>query len=274
MKDNYHLDLFGFIVRYIPFFNFENNFTNRVIVIDIELDKNSLNSLKSMKDLKFDYTLFSGSKFWDRIYKNTDDILLVGCLISITKKYDKKIFLDLIKNADKIKTNLVYKMRKSTWGYGIDEIFLNEIFKKKIEYSIIKDYHIGQIFYRSRKYLFDKSRIKNSYKILKQIIDKVREVDFSIISDNPTLKDMISLIDKYTFRNKQKTKINDIISINFYKAINNALKTNTEFLERNKMIFISKYLNNVISCKFVVTINKNQNIKVVDLYDVIYNSAK
>ncbi|MBA42854.1 MAG: hypothetical protein CMF62_02455 [Magnetococcales bacterium] len=270
MKDNYHLDLFGTIVRYIPFFNFENNFTNRVIAIDIELPKESLKILNFIKNIEHNNIIFISFEFWNFFRKN--NLHLAGGFISSSIKYNKNILLDFIKSADTIKSVGLYNKRLTTWGFGIDEIFLNEVFKNKIEYSLIKDYQITQVIYKSKKYLFDKSRIKNSYIIFKKIIDKVREVDSNIISDKPTLKDMVNLIDKYTYKIQKRNKISDIISINFYKAINNALKNNTEFLERDKMIFIYKYLNNIISCKFLVTIDKG-NIKVIDIYDVIYDST-
>jgi hypothetical protein len=36
IKDNYHLDVFGALVRFFPIFNFDNNFTNKVFIVDID----------------------------------------------------------------------------------------------------------------------------------------------------------------------------------------------------------------------------------------------
>lgn len=39
LNNNYHIDVFGALVRLFPIFDFKNNDTNNVIVIDIDLNK-------------------------------------------------------------------------------------------------------------------------------------------------------------------------------------------------------------------------------------------
>tara|TARA_Y100000780_G_scaffold162664_2_gene147518 strand:- start:16711 stop:17856 length:1146 start_codon:yes stop_codon:yes gene_type:complete len=273
MKNNYHLDLFGTLIRYFPLFNFENNFTNRVVVIDIELSPYYLKLFKILEKINHESIVFVGGFFEYLINNNKDDIYILGGLISSKNKYNKNIILEFIKNAHKIKYKSNNELRLSTWEYGIDEIFINRKFKREIDFGLLKRYKMSYFFYQSKEYLLDEKRIKNSYKILKKIIDKIREVEPNAISNNPTIQEMLDFIDKNTFSVKEKTKINDIISIYYNKAITYALKNNTEFIEKKFMKFIKKYLENIISCYMIIHFDKNHNIKLINYYDVIYDSS-
>jgi hypothetical protein len=278
MNENYHIDLFGTMVRFFPFFNFENNFTNRVIIVDIELSNYHLKLLKYIINLKHENIILLSFNFWQFFYEHKQKKLtfphLVAGLISTSDKYDKNILTKFINNAHKIKSTGHYRKRLTTWGYGIDELFLNDIFVKNKIFLIFKEYQISHILRKSKKYLMDNSRIKNSEKILKLIIDNVKEQTKDIIPDKKlNIDEMINIIDKYTFGIKKRTYINDIISINFYKAITQSLKTNNMFLGINVMIFVSKYLMNIISCKMIVTYDNDQ-IKKIDYYDIVYDSTQ
>lgn len=46
MNNNYHVDVFGSLVRLFPLFDFENNDVDNVIVIDIDLNDEDLVKLK------------------------------------------------------------------------------------------------------------------------------------------------------------------------------------------------------------------------------------
>lgn len=39
IKDDYHIDLFATLIRLFPIFNFKNNDSNNVIIIDVDLKK-------------------------------------------------------------------------------------------------------------------------------------------------------------------------------------------------------------------------------------------
>lgn len=292
MIDDYHIDLFPTLVRFFPFFNFENNFTKKVIMVDIDLKHDDRNKLRSL--IKIDNkNITCAGDLAQMIYDNKKPYLYAGMVSVPDKKYEKNIITDFIENAYKIKSKGYYEKRLTTYGYGIDEIFLNDVLVKNDDFSIIIDYQISYFIYHSRKYLLNKERRKKSYKTIKLIIDGLEELDINeytqenrfefkdqlttstkiIPDDNSTLEELLDFIDQNTYSIRNKTNINDILSIRFYEAIKYSLDENKTFLEKSVMDFISTHLLNIISCKLLVTIGNNR-IKSVKKYEIIYDSTR
>lgn len=52
IKDNFHIDLLATLIRLFPIFDFKNNDSNNVIIIDIDLKKEDLKTLIEITKLK------------------------------------------------------------------------------------------------------------------------------------------------------------------------------------------------------------------------------
>lgn len=292
MQDDYHIDLFPTLVRFFPFFNFKNNFTKKVIMVDIDLKHDDRNKLRSLIKINNQNIICAGD-LAKMIYENKHPYLYAGMISSPNIKYDKNIITDFIVNASKINSKGFYGKRLTTYGYGIDEIFLNDVFIKNRDFSVIIDYQISYFIYHSRKYLLNESRRQKTYKTIRLIVDGTKELNLNeytqdnrfdfkdqltssskiVPDENSTLEELLDFIDQNAYSIRKKTNINDILSIRFYEAIKYSLDQNKMFLEKNVMDFISTHLLNIISCKMIVTIG-NGRIKSVEKYEVIYDSSR
>jgi hypothetical protein len=291
MNDDYHIDLFPTLVRFFPFFDFQNNFTKTVIMVDIDLKHDDRNKLRSLLKINNDNIICAGdiAKF---IYEEKIPYLYAG-MVSSRKKFNKNIITDFIKNAHNINSKGYYEKRLTTFGYGIDEIFLNDYLVKNQEFSIMIDYQISYFIYHSRKYLLDPKHKNKSYNTIKLIIDGLKNIsineftqnnrfDFKdqltsstkiIPDDNSTIEELLDFIDQNTYSIRKRTDINDILSTRFYEAIKYSLDENKRFLQKNVMDFISTYLLNIISCKLIVSI-KNNKITSINKYEIVYDSTR
>lgn len=293
IDDKYHYDLFPTLVRFFPFFDFENNFTRNVIMVDIDLKHDDRNKLRSLIKIDSKITICAGdlSKL---VYNNETPYLYAGMVSVKDHKYKNNIIINFIKNAEKIKTKGYYGKRLTTYGYGIDEIFLNDdLINRRDSYGVLIDYQISWFLYHSRDYLLHKKRRKNTYTILKTIIDKLQKLNINeyyydkndyfkdqltsnnriIPTDNMTVEEMIDFIDQNTYSIRKKNDVNNIISIAFYESVSFALNNNKMFLEKHVMDFICTYLLNIISCKIVAVIENNRIIR-VEKYEIIYDSLR
>jgi hypothetical protein len=248
-KDKYHIELFGTMVRFFPMFDFPNNPTNIVVCIDIDLHDDDYTRLISLMKHKPEGLVAAGTMEL-LFYKNKKAHIFAGTMSSNTKhKYDQNIIIDFIKTAHENKSPGFYKTRTTPFGFGIDEIFINEILIPIIhEYSIIIEYQISYFLFHSNEYIMEKKRIDNTNQIFKTILGKYYK-------DNMTTKDMLNFIDKSTYQIRTKTDVNEYLTKRYSNIIHFLAKNKKKWLQRNIIDFINTNLLNIIHCNIIVKTN-------------------
>lgn len=164
-----HVELFGSMIRFLPFFNYSGNFTKNVICIDADI--NAIDAALLLKN----YTIFSKTKakyqydtnmFYEIIAKwcLIDDLTILAGRHMCKYKFPIYMFIDYIEcvkngtcpNMATIRSYMDY-VKYEVYPYGIDEYFLNYIMlpymkKKKILYSVSSRYVItAPLYYLNKK---------------------------------------------------------------------------------------------------------------------------
>lgn len=259
--DKYHYDLFGTLVRFFPMFNFSDNPCNIVICVDIDLhDEDYIRLLCLIKHKPSGIT--GSGDFARLIYKDQPSYIYAHLVCYNREKYDYDLIINFIRTAENIQSTGNYGKRLTTFGFGIDEIFLNDIFIPKLKnYKTIIDYQISYFLYHSRLRILKKP--KTSANILSMIIQNDK-----ILS----LENMLQYIDKYTYHIRYKTEINNNFSRRFTYVTNYLEKNHRRWLEKNVQHFIYKYLKNIISTNLIIESNYKNGIIDAKVYDTIYDS--
>src|SRR5271154_6582007 len=87
------------------------------------------------------------------------------------KKHNRKLMLDFIENADKNESTGHYGKKLTPFGFGIDEIFINDVLTPSIgEINIIIDYQICYFLFRSKSRIMDEQRRDTTNKVLSIIL--------------------------------------------------------------------------------------------------------
>ena len=247
-KGNYHIDLFATLVRFFPFFNFKNNDSNNVIVVDLDFFETYNYFFDVFKYLmKNNIDQFCGKmKMSEFIGKNK--VYIYANLMSYSNKFDKNIIINFIKNAENVKEKSVYNKRKTTFDYGIDEIFINDYLLKNKEKCGLIPYGISYFLYYTKNRIL---KSKNSKLILKYILGK-------FYNNHMTIKDMFSFIDKNTYKKEDNTSL--YLITRFYKIISYLHDKNIKWLPRSLMNILNLYLNNLIKGDLIIFYNKNNEI--------------
>lgn len=259
----FHIDLFGTLVRFFPAFNFPNNDAKKVICVDIDLKNEDFRKIELMMNKKnlIDKYLTGMVSITGMLYNNTQPHIFAGCFYTGKSKYDKKIILDFIKDPEiKMinKTDINYGTRENKYSYGVDEIFLNTYWIKKMDkiQSIIH-YTPAYFVYHSKETIL---KNKNSEKIFKLILGKY-------YTDNMNLKYMMSFFDKQFYNKVEFDKKEKYIAKRFYKVIHEFFNNNEIWFEKNIMQMLDKYFYNVLICDAVYTIDTNTFDYNVKLYN-------
>lgn len=206
MNDNYHYDVFGSLIRFFPLFDFENNDSGNVIVIDIDLHEDDRICLKSLINFETNYREIVGrasSTPYPKIMKKELPHMMAGLMGYYNCKFDKDIIIGFIKNAHNIKDTGKYERRLTTFGYGVDELFINKyllffndsIYIKNIKIGIIMDYNINLFLYYYKDIL---KKNENIYDNLKYILG-------NLYKENNSIDDMFTDIDNYIYNKKKIT---------------------------------------------------------------------
>ena len=202
------------------------------------------------------------------IYRNLKPYTYAGLLCFNRKKIDHNIIINFIKDANdgKIISKGHYGKRETDFGYGIDEIFLNDVLIKHIgKINTIIDYQISYFLFHSLNFIYDKAYRKNTDSILNTILGPYSNRNMSI-------KDKLTFIDKNTYQIRQKTKINDELCRRFTKLIEYLIDSKKLWLEENIQNFIYKYLRHIISANLVIHSDYKLGITTVDAFDAVYDS--
>lgn len=146
MDGDYHVGLFGTIVRFFPMFDFKNNDRGAMIVTDADLDKCKFPYLKFWMKRKSEH--FMAKVDISSMLRGEDIYIMAGGMY-VYDTYDGNLLIDFIKNINDYQDKNPYKKKieedvKNTRGedtsfaYGMDEVFINHV--------MVKDNHIKDIY--------------------------------------------------------------------------------------------------------------------------------
>ena len=294
----YHLGTFGTILRTFPLFDFPNNDSNRVIIVDIDiLENNKYNILIHYKSLVKHYTdveldklyIFGSGKPY-MVLNNKNYIIdnkyikpyfIIDRIIGF-KKIPKKIVINFLYNIEKNKNIYsTYYIRKSDKKkkcdeyicFGVDEYLINEIMipyllKKHFSLLFLVNCNLQSTIYNFNKYLYNNLQNKfNSYiNLLTKHIDKDK---YNI----NTIEKSIKFINNIFYKNdilihqSEITYIHNLLIKNYYDLFYTIYK-NKDFSIFNKDtldIILSKDMIGYFK-KFKY-INYNNNLKQILLED-------
>lgn len=264
IKDDYHIDLFGTLVRFFPMFDFDKNPCNIVICVDIDLHAEDYYRLQNLMEYKHKGITAAGD-IARYLYMDLHPYIYAGLLCYNRKKMNHDTIINYIKNADKIESKGYYGKRNTTYGYGIDEIFINDYFLPKIgSINIIIDYQLSYFLFHSKTYMLEPDRIEKSSEILSIILGPYDKVGM-------TAEDKINYIDGATYLIHERTPKNDEISRRFSNVIKYLIENKKIWLEKKVQTFIYDYLLNVISANIIIEYNYKHGIVDVKKYEAIYD---
>jgi hypothetical protein len=189
MEEGYHFDLFGTLVRFFPMFDFPHNPStdSTVITIDIELNREDRRKVAAqMRYLPKGVT--ASGEIHNLIYKREVPYIYSGTLCFNRDKLESSLITRFIESAHTITGTGHYGKRKTTFGYGIDEMFLNGHLIPAVKtFGIIIEYQISYFLYYSQPYIRKQKRENVSHDMLKMIL-------YDLYSPELTVNDMLSII--------------------------------------------------------------------------------
>jgi curved DNA-binding protein CbpA len=269
MKGKYHIDLFGTMLRFFPMFDFPNNPTNIVYSIDVDLHDEDYPRFEILLSLKPKGLTGSGS-FNDFIAHDSIPHFFAGTFMYNMQKTENSMIIDFIKNAHKIESKGKYGKRLTTFGYGIDEIFLNDyLVKKQKNASIIVEYQPSYFIFHSNDRIMEQKNREVSSKILSMILGKYGK-------NMTTLEDKIKFVDKNFYNVTEKNDINNELSKRFSYVIEYLVKHNKAWLNMNAQKIINGFMKHIISCVIIANIDikgDKCNLKKIDLHNVVYDDS-
>ncbi len=256
MKGKYHVDLFGSLVRLFPLFDFDNNDSNNVIVIDVDILPEDIKTLKSIISLDItDKQIIGKGRAEDLIIKKIQPHFYCNLCGFFNKKYSKKIITDFISNAENIKDVGLYGVRKTPFGFGVDELFLNKYFIYYDNNKNLSDVKLGVIFnydmnwflyYYKKDLMLESERITNE--LLKLILGKFYKKGMDT-------NKMFNYIDRNIYGKNDSNYVKRYLSDNFYKLIKDLVKSKIEWFGRSNMELIDKYYRGIYSSTSIVYFN-------------------
>jgi hypothetical protein len=292
---NYHIGLFGSLIRLFPMFNFPNNDANIVIITDI--DEISINSiydtvelLEKQNKIKDLYLIKIGDISKSIYFKH--NVLHNGCInpysvavsYAVIKKIEPTVILEFINNVKNVSGiySYHYNIKKENslensadtkfklhenFIYGVDEYFLNKvlsiyIIENKLPYAIKIYWNItGPLYY----VILNDSELDNKKtKLLNIFINYVLDKSGINYDKKLSLNKKFDIIDKLTYINKKNNKINldkaRLINSIIYKLFI-FLYTNNNytflFPKEFYKIFINKDLFGIYKLKTIMFYNIN-----------------
>lgn len=267
MKGNFHYDLFGSLVRFFPMFDFPANPCNIIICIDIDLHGEDYVRLKSVMHHKFKGVTGAGD-ISRVLYQNLKPYTYAGLLCFNRKKVERSLIMDFIRDAGegKIKSKGHYGKRETDFGYGVDEIFLNDVMIEHMgKINTIIDYQTSYLLFHSKPFLVQEDRIKKTSDILDTILGPYSSKDM-------TVDQKMDFIDKNSYQIRERTEINDEICRRFTKVIDHLVEAKKIWMESNVQQFIHTYLRHIISANLVIHTDYKKGITGVDAYEAVYDT--
>ncbi len=198
--DNYHIELFGTLVRFFPMFDFPNNDANHVFIDDVDdfnpLHDNLINYINLMKKnnilnkiylLKANHKKILNKKHDVLTYNNKLNIIPVAGNIVSLKRIDKQIIISYLNEVLNSKNKIYSQYIDSTlqnnnknlskFIYGVDEYFLNVVLSQyiidnNIGYATYINYRDYVPLYINMIKYYDKKNNKLLNYIFEYIFDK------------------------------------------------------------------------------------------------------
>ncbi len=259
MENDYHIDVFGAIVRLFPIFDFPNNDAKNIIIVDIDLKREDVQSFRTILNYRTSKPEIVGKgRAEDLLIKKLDPHFYLNLVSFYNKKYPTEIVTEFISKAHTIKDKGLYGVREKTFGFGTDELFLNEYFIYKddyidgVELGVLFDYDINWFLYHFKNdLLIQNPQLTNTS--LSFILEKYKKPDSSI-------EEMFNTIDKIIYKVDYSNENKIFVSVKFYMLIKELLSKSTEWFDINIMKLINKYYYNIIQCTSIVFFDKKLNI--------------
>ena len=268
IENNFHIDVFGALVRLFPLFNFKSNDSDNTIVIDIDLNWEDINKLKILMDYKTGDKEIIGMGMIDKLLiTKYRPHFFCGLFGTFNVKFDKSIIEDFIYNAPNIDDKGIYGKRLKSFGYGTDELFLNEYFLYANDYRNLKGIKLGMLFnydinwfmYYYKNELLEDIPSK-TYSNLKILLGK-------FYKPNMTSEQMFTLVDKLTYQIKSSNPNKIYISEQYSKLINQLDANNLEWFSLEHIKLINKYLDMIVDCLAIIYFNPSNllidNVKIL-----------
>jgi hypothetical protein len=310
MKGKYHADTFGTLLRFFPMFDFSNNPIKMTLIADIELKDKHLKIMRKYMKHKPPGITFKTYVTSKLFYKEAFYGVLAGIILFNDNKLKQSLILDFIQNAHEIEDTGPYEMRKTAFGFGVDEVFLRAYLIPSLEkYNVISDYNMNYFIYYSLDYITKtEKRQEITSEILKLIVEDINanptdsetildsieyeeekegediaKVDSTHVVDtqdvrssfeetsNEAILKMVDYIDQNTHKIKQKNEVVNGLAERFYYIIHYLVKHDKSWLRMKIMKLIDEYLRNVISATIYVELDtKTHKITNIMKYDAIY----
>ena len=267
---SFHIDVFGALIRLFPIFDFDNNDANDVIIIDIDANKDDSQKLLSL--IKYRNDKNNQNKIEIIGMGNISDLLIKNklphfyCTVCgfFNKKYDKNIILDFIKNAKNIMDKGYYNKRETPFGYGTDELFLNDYFIYANNFKNIKDvklnmfipYNLNWFLYYFKNDLVHHQR-KLSFTYMKFLLGKYW-------NNNSTFDEMFNLLDKYTYNPNNYSDEKKYLGTRYYKLMKYLRINNKEWFDPFLINIISKYFNKILFSISIIEFNP-MNLQIIKI---------
>lgn len=255
-ETNYHIDVFGALVRLFPIFDFDFNDSLNVIIIDVDLNFEDINKLKILMEYDTKNKEIIGMGMIDKllIHKYRPHFYC-GLFGVFNTKFPKSIILNFIDDAPNINNKGIYGKRLKPFGYGTDELFLNEYFLytsnckyiKKVKLGILLNYDINWFLYHYKSELLKDMAVR-TYSNLKFILGK-------FYKHNMTPEQMFNLMDKLTYQIKSSDTNKIYISTQYYELIKELNFKNLEWFSLEHIKLIYKYFFNIVDCLAVIYFN-------------------
>ena len=290
--DSKLIGLFPTLVRFFPMFNFPNNDSNIVIIIDIDeiyshtllkienikkkifnLDKNIFNNIYLIKIGNLSKNILYK---YNSLYKNNINIYSFAQNIINIKKIDYNIiinFINKIKNTNKLYTYYkIYECNKTEFDikmnqtkpfiYGIDEYFINNtltkylINNKLLLVNNIKWHLFSQFYYLIYTKLLSLNDTNKNKKIIYKIFILIlNKINYKV--KNESLLELFDIIDKLIYIDKNIKVIKIIYKIFLLNYQNKKLKF--IFPSDLSEILLKPEYNNVYGFEKIIFVNSKYN---------------
>jgi len=266
LVNDYHVDLFGTLIRFFPMFDFEQNPCKTVICIDIDLHTEDYYRLQNLMNYQHEGVTAAGD-IARHFYMGMAPYIYAGLMsFNFKKQLDHNIIMNFIKNADKFESKGNYGTCTTPYGQGIDEIFLNEyLFPMLGGFSIIIEYQISYFLFHSKPHLMEPQRIDNTSEILSTILGPYDK-------EGSNVKHRLTMIDKATYQIRERTPENDEISRRFSGVIEHLIKNKKVWIEKKVLTFINDYLLHIISANVIIDYDYKKGIIGARTYETIYDT--
>ena len=262
---NYHIDVFGALIRLFPIFDFDFNDSLNVIVVDVDLNTEDLMKLQILMKYDTNKKEIIGMGMIDKLMiTKYRPHFFCGLFGVFNVKFKKSIITNFITNAPNINDRGIYGKRLKPFGYGTDELFLNEYFLyfdnfkyiKGIKLGMLINYDINWFMYYYKNELLE-DMASRTYTNLKTILGK-------FYKPNMTSEQMFKLIDRLTYQIKSIDTNKIYISNNFYKLVEELNFKNLEWFSLEHIKLTHKYFLNIIDCLAVIYFNPS-NLEIINI---------